>query len=113
MDRKNGFAEIDPPCRHGGLTLKRYRYDAPCIKRKTTAVVGEETAFIIFFKLQSAVSHTERREMVLSASNLIFQLRRRFTDDVEMECITMRALQWDYEVSQSVIHAGATVFFNE
>lgn len=27
-----------------------------------------------------------------------FQLRRHFTDDVEMECITMKALQWDYEV---------------
>lgn len=31
-------------------------------------------------------------------SLFLLQLRRRFTDDVEMECITMRALQWDYEV---------------
>ncbi|CAM9684699.1 unnamed protein product [Scytosiphon promiscuus] len=27
------------------------------------------------------------------------KLRRRFTENVEMECITLRALQWDYEVS--------------
>eukprot|EP00752_Nemacystus_decipiens_P009571 g8551.t1 len=27
------------------------------------------------------------------------KLQRHFTDNVEMECITMRALQWDYEIS--------------
>ncbi|CAN0406190.1 unnamed protein product, partial [Ectocarpus sp. 12 AP-2014] len=27
------------------------------------------------------------------------KLRRHFMDDVEMECITMKALQWDYEIS--------------
>lgn len=86
-------------CRLGALPLGSVR---SVVNGNPSTFSERKSYFCIFFETAASLISGACGNAAFRLE-IDFQLRRRFTDDVEMECITMRALQWDYEVRQSLV----------